>query len=159
MSETIFFGSIHFFFITNVQLVVAIFCLCFLNSFLFVHQLKQKMEHFSAAEVPMVIILWYFGGLGGGGIFLKLLGTAECLVGGQCGFCCVFSSILVDYNLYRKFWSLQDYFRKPVQCYDKAAWRAFAMVCSWVCLSLSVTYVHFHWWHKFTEWSCFLGHD
>nr|KAG5709579.1 hypothetical protein BaRGS_001629 [Batillaria attramentaria] len=36
-------------------------------------------------------------------------------------------SILIDYNLYRKFWSLQDYFRKPVQCYDKAAWRAFAM--------------------------------
>lgn len=35
--------------------------------------------------------------------------------------------VLIDYNLYRKFWSLQDYFRKPVQCYDKAAWRAFAM--------------------------------
>ncbi|KAK7100737.1 THO complex subunit 1-like [Littorina saxatilis] len=37
------------------------------------------------------------------------------------------SALLIDYNLYRKFWSLQDYFRKPVQCYDKAAWRAFAM--------------------------------
>ena len=44
--------------------------------------------------------------------------------------CVDFSSILIDYNLYRKFWSLQDYFRKPVQCFDKAAWRAFAMVCS-----------------------------
>lgn len=42
--------------------------------------------------------------------------------------CVDFSSILIDYNLYRKFWSLQDYFRKPVQCFDKAAWRAFAMV-------------------------------
>lgn len=42
--------------------------------------------------------------------------------------CVDFSAILIDYNLYRKFWSLQDYFRKPVQCFDKAAWRAFAMV-------------------------------
>ncbi|XP_076462348.1 THO complex subunit 1-like [Babylonia areolata] len=37
------------------------------------------------------------------------------------------ASIVIDYNLYRKFWSLQDYFRKPVQCYDKASWRAFVM--------------------------------
>ncbi|XP_077868865.1 THO complex subunit 1-like [Saccoglossus kowalevskii] len=31
----------------------------------------------------------------------------------------------IDYNLYRKFWSLQDYFRYPVQCYNKEAWRRF----------------------------------
>ncbi|KAL8610598.1 hypothetical protein ACOMHN_006317 [Nucella lapillus] len=37
------------------------------------------------------------------------------------------SSIVIDYNLYRKFWSLQDYFRKPVQCFDKTAWKVFIM--------------------------------
>ncbi|XP_078319273.1 THO complex subunit 1-like [Crassostrea virginica] len=31
----------------------------------------------------------------------------------------------VDYNLYRRFWALQDYFRKPTQCYDKVPWKAF----------------------------------
>ncbi|XP_029446959.1 THO complex subunit 1 [Rhinatrema bivittatum] len=34
-------------------------------------------------------------------------------------------SIPIDYNLYRKFWSLQDYFRNPVQCYDKSLWKTF----------------------------------
>lgn len=31
----------------------------------------------------------------------------------------------VDYNLYRRFWSLQDYFRKPAQCYEKIPWKQF----------------------------------
>ncbi|XP_018121830.1 THO complex 1 protein L homeolog isoform X1 [Xenopus laevis] len=35
------------------------------------------------------------------------------------------SSIPIDYNLYRKFWSIQDYFRNPVQCYDKNSWKTF----------------------------------
>ncbi|XP_040209977.1 THO complex subunit 1 isoform X2 [Rana temporaria] len=35
------------------------------------------------------------------------------------------SSIPIDYNLYRKFWSLQDFFRNPVQCYDKSSWKIF----------------------------------
>ncbi|XP_077348674.1 THO complex subunit 1 isoform X2 [Lithobates pipiens] len=35
------------------------------------------------------------------------------------------SSIPIDYNLYRKFWSLQDFFRNPVQCYDKSSWKTF----------------------------------
>ncbi|XP_074843452.1 THO complex subunit 1 isoform X2 [Carettochelys insculpta] len=34
-------------------------------------------------------------------------------------------SIPIDYNLYRKFWSLQDYFRNPVQCYEKILWKTF----------------------------------
>ncbi|TDH05813.1 hypothetical protein EPR50_G00126530 [Perca flavescens] len=34
-------------------------------------------------------------------------------------------SIPIDYNLYRKFWTLQDYFRNPVQCYDKLCWMTF----------------------------------
>ncbi|KAE8598504.1 hypothetical protein XENTR_v10016847 [Xenopus tropicalis] len=35
------------------------------------------------------------------------------------------SSIPIDYNLYRKFWTLQDFFRNPVQCYDKNSWKTF----------------------------------
>ena len=38
------------------------------------------------------------------------------------------SSIPIDYNLYRKFWTLQDYFRNPVQCYDKFSWITFVKV-------------------------------
>uniref|UniRef100_G1QF70 THO complex 1 n=1 Tax=Myotis lucifugus TaxID=59463 RepID=G1QF70_MYOLU len=34
-------------------------------------------------------------------------------------------SIPMDHSLYRKFWSLQDYFRNPVQCYEKMAWKTF----------------------------------
>ncbi|KAI5101611.1 THO complex subunit 1 [Silurus meridionalis] len=34
-------------------------------------------------------------------------------------------AIPIDYNLYRKFWTLQDYFRNPVQCYDKFSWITF----------------------------------
>ncbi|XP_041659607.1 THO complex subunit 1 [Cheilinus undulatus] len=34
-------------------------------------------------------------------------------------------TIPIDYNLYRKFWTLQDYFRNPVQCYDKFSWMTF----------------------------------
>lgn len=40
----------------------------------------------------------------------------------------LFSSIPIDYNLYRKFWTLQDYFRNPVQCYDKVSWMTFLKV-------------------------------
>uniref|UniRef100_A0AAQ6AGE7 Death domain-containing protein n=1 Tax=Amphiprion ocellaris TaxID=80972 RepID=A0AAQ6AGE7_AMPOC len=35
------------------------------------------------------------------------------------------ASIPIDYNLYRKFWTLQDYFRNPVQCFDKFSWMTF----------------------------------
>ncbi|XP_075526038.1 THO complex 1-like protein Hpr1 isoform X2 [Dermacentor variabilis] len=35
------------------------------------------------------------------------------------------SSVPVDYNLYRKFWSLQEYFRQPLLCYSKVHWRQF----------------------------------
>lgn len=37
------------------------------------------------------------------------------------------STVLVDFNLYRKFWALQDYFRNPTQCYNNTvAWKTFA---------------------------------
>ncbi|XP_053393953.1 THO complex subunit 1-like isoform X2 [Mercenaria mercenaria] len=35
------------------------------------------------------------------------------------------TEVPIDYNLYRKFWSLQDYFRKPGQCYEKKLWTTF----------------------------------
>lgn len=31
----------------------------------------------------------------------------------------------IDFNLYTKFWSLQEIFNKPNQCYDKTAWKTF----------------------------------
>ncbi|XP_041046391.1 THO complex subunit 1 isoform X2 [Carcharodon carcharias] len=34
-------------------------------------------------------------------------------------------SVPIDYNLYRKFWSLQDFFRNPLQCYEKISWKTF----------------------------------
>ncbi|XP_045612877.1 THO complex subunit 1 isoform X2 [Procambarus clarkii] len=35
----------------------------------------------------------------------------------------------LDYTLYTKFWSLQDFFRNPVQCFQKAPWKMFTMYC------------------------------
>lgn len=40
------------------------------------------------------------------------------------------SSIPIDYHLYRKFWALQDFFRRPTQCYDKALWEIFSQNAS-----------------------------
>ncbi|XP_075225575.1 THO complex 1-like protein Hpr1 isoform X2 [Lycorma delicatula] len=34
--------------------------------------------------------------------------------------------IKVDYNLYTKFWALQDFFRNPNQCYNKMQWKVFS---------------------------------
>ncbi|XP_051166267.1 THO complex subunit 1 [Leptopilina boulardi] len=36
------------------------------------------------------------------------------------------SKISIDYNLYRKFWALQDFFRNPNQCYNKMHWKVFS---------------------------------
>jgi len=32
----------------------------------------------------------------------------------------------VDYSLYKKFWQIQDFFRNPVQCYQKDPWKTFS---------------------------------
>lgn len=34
----------------------------------------------------------------------------------------------IDYNLYCKFWHLQDFFRNPNQCYNKVLWKTFSVV-------------------------------
>jgi len=34
---------------------------------------------------------------------------------------------VVDYNLYIKFWSLQDFFRNPPQCYTPVGWKTFKL--------------------------------
>ncbi|KAK0089024.1 hypothetical protein PV325_009645 [Microctonus aethiopoides] len=36
------------------------------------------------------------------------------------------NKIQIDYNLYRKFWALQDFFRNPNQCYNKMHWKVFS---------------------------------
>ena len=36
--------------------------------------------------------------------------------------------IKIDYNLYCKFWALQDFFRNPNQCYSKVHWKTFSAV-------------------------------
>lgn len=38
----------------------------------------------------------------------------------------------IDYDLYCKFWSLQDFFRNPNQCYSKAQWKMFQMVSKYI---------------------------
>jgi THO complex subunit 1 len=38
------------------------------------------------------------------------------------------NNLKLDYNMYIKFWSLQDYLRNPVQCYNKVNWKTFALV-------------------------------
>ena len=37
-------------------------------------------------------------------------------------------SLNIDYALYKKFWTLQDFFRNPQQCYEKIRWKTFATV-------------------------------
>ncbi|XP_041358036.1 THO complex subunit 1-like [Gigantopelta aegis] len=37
------------------------------------------------------------------------------------------STAPIDYALYRRFWSLQDYFRRPTQCYEKVPWKHFVL--------------------------------
>ncbi|PSN38522.1 THO complex subunit 1 [Blattella germanica] len=36
------------------------------------------------------------------------------------------TKIKIDYNLYCKFWALQDFFRNPNQCYSKVHWKTFS---------------------------------
>ncbi|XP_044003387.1 THO complex subunit 1 isoform X2 [Aphidius gifuensis] len=43
----------------------------------------------------------------------------------------------IDYNLYRKFWALQDFFRNPNQCYTKMQWKVFSMHASSVLSAFS----------------------
>ena len=35
-------------------------------------------------------------------------------------------SLSVDHGLYKKFWQIQDFFRNPVQCYQREPWRTFS---------------------------------
>ena len=39
-------------------------------------------------------------------------------------------TVKVNNNLYRKFWQIQDYFRNPVQCYEKEPWKTFSGLAS-----------------------------
>ena len=37
---------------------------------------------------------------------------------------------VIDYNFYRKFWQLQDYFRNPPICYNRSNWKQFQLYSS-----------------------------
>ncbi|XP_059477913.1 THO complex subunit 1 [Neocloeon triangulifer] len=37
------------------------------------------------------------------------------------------NKLKIDYNLYCKFWALQDFFRNPNQCYNKIQWKTFIL--------------------------------
>ncbi|PNF43227.1 THO complex subunit 1 [Cryptotermes secundus] len=45
------------------------------------------------------------------------------------------TKIQIDYNLYCKFWALQDFFRNPNQCYSKVHWKTFSAHASNVLLA------------------------
>lgn len=45
----------------------------------------------------------------------------------------------IDYNLYLKFWTLQDVFCRPNTCYDKLTWKKFTSVSS----PVYITYIFF----------------
>lgn len=47
------------------------------------------------------------------------------------------NKIPIDYNLYRKFWALQDFFRNPNQCYNKMHWKVFSAHASSVLSAFS----------------------
>ncbi|KZC13790.1 THO complex subunit 1 [Dufourea novaeangliae] len=47
------------------------------------------------------------------------------------------SKVPIDYNLYRKFWALQDFFRNPNQCYSKMYWKVFSAHASSVLSAFS----------------------
>lgn len=48
------------------------------------------------------------------------------------------TKISIDYNLYRKFWALQDFFRNPNQCYNKMHWKCFSAVSIVLIVTLSI---------------------
>ncbi|KOC62348.1 THO complex subunit 1 [Habropoda laboriosa] len=47
------------------------------------------------------------------------------------------TKVPIDYNLYRKFWALQDFFRNPNQCYSKMHWKVFSAHASSVLSAFS----------------------
>ncbi|XP_076167470.1 THO complex 1-like protein Hpr1 isoform X2 [Ptiloglossa arizonensis] len=47
------------------------------------------------------------------------------------------TKVPIDYNLYRKFWALQDFFRNPNQCYSKMQWKTFSAHASSVLSAFS----------------------
>ncbi|XP_003701778.1 THO complex 1-like protein Hpr1 [Megachile rotundata] len=47
------------------------------------------------------------------------------------------TKVPIDYNLYRKFWALQDFFRNPNQCYSKMYWKVFSAHASSVLSAFS----------------------
>lgn len=47
------------------------------------------------------------------------------------------TKLAIDYNLYCRFWSLQDFFRNPNTCYNKIQWKTFVAVSVFISLLLT----------------------
>lgn len=65
-------------------------------------------------------------------------------------------NIVIDYSLYCKFWSLQDFFRNPNQCYNKVQWKLFCSVSNFVFLCIKI-YVCESFQHALSILSIFQG--
>lgn len=67
--------------------------------------------------------------------------------------------VKIDYNLYCKFWSLQEFFRNPNQCYNKVQWKVFTSVSfsmfHWILLLKISTYSYFLYILAYNK--CFIG--
>lgn len=64
----------------------------------------------------------------------------------------VFSPLIVDYNLYRKFWELQEYFREPNQLYSKIPWKKFIAVSFTSSIGFSFMFqMGYKWWMMFHQ--------
>lgn len=40
------------------------------------------------------------------------------------------NNFTIDYNFYKKFWQLQEYFRNPIICYTKSNYKSFQLYCN-----------------------------
>ncbi|ESO02904.1 hypothetical protein HELRODRAFT_81226, partial [Helobdella robusta] len=56
--------------------------------------------------------------------FVIMVNTFDALI--------ILSDITIDYNLYKKFWTLQEYFKNPTRCYGTGAWKTFTGCASGV---------------------------
>lgn len=70
------------------------------------------------------------------------------------------STVPIDFNLYKKFWALQDYFRNPTQCYTTLAWKTFTQYTKEVLnVFRSVKLEHVTWKKKAKEFKDLQGSD
>lgn len=53
------------------------------------------------------------------------------------------NKLAIDYNLYCRFWSLQDFFRNPNTCYNKLQWKTFVAVSNYIlCCNIYIMFLY-----------------